>query len=110
MQQQDKTTIIRLVELSLSLYIFIYLFISPNEQRSVRGGGGGALPDFLFCSPFPVQDHERDCCFSLILCQSLGCLPAGVDPNRGSEETVRSSGVLSPANGISDVVGGALSV
>ena len=24
----------------------------------------------------------------------LGCLPAGVDPNRGSEETVRSPGVL----------------
>ena len=36
--------------------------------------------------------------------------PAGVDPNRGSEETVRSPGVLLSANGIADGVGGALSV
>ena len=36
--------------------------------------------------------------------------PAGVDPNRGSEETVRSPGVLLSANGIVDGVGGALSL
>ena len=36
--------------------------------------------------------------------------PAGVDPNRGSEETVRSPGVLRSANDIADSVGGTLSV
>ena len=36
--------------------------------------------------------------------------PAGINPNRGSEETVRSQGVLWSANGIADGVGGALSV
>ena len=30
----------------------ICILFSPNEQR---GGEGGALPDFLFCSLFPVQ-------------------------------------------------------
>ena len=39
-----------------------------------------------------------------------GCLPAGVEPNRGNEETVRAPGLLWPTNGISDVVDGALSV
>ena len=39
-----------------------------------------------------------------------GCLPAGVDPNRGSEVMVRSPGMLWPANGISGVIGGVLPV
>ena len=51
----------------------------------------------------------------MCICQNVcepcpGCLPARVDPNLGSEETVRSPGVLRPANGISGVVSGALPV
>ena len=32
----------------------ISILFPPNEQRG-EGGEGGALPDFLFCSLFPVQ-------------------------------------------------------
>ena len=34
-----------------------FFFSFFNEQRGGRGGAGGwgALPDFLFCSLFPVQ-------------------------------------------------------
>ena len=39
-----------------------------------------------------------------------GCLLVGVDPNRGNEETVRSPGMLWPANGIADNFSGALPV
>ena len=39
-----------------------------------------------------------------------GYLPAGVDSIRGSEETVRSRGMLGSANDISDVVGDALPI
>ena len=37
----------------------IFILFPPNEQR--EGGGGGALPDFLFLFSFPCSaDHERD--------------------------------------------------
>ena len=60
----------------------------------------------------PISYHEKllslQPMFPSITCP--GCLPAGVGPKCGSEEMVRSPGVLWLANGIADGVGGALPV
>ena len=50
--------------------VIFVLFFSPNGQY---GGGGGMLPDFLFCALFPVQQttsgigHPGRCFFSSFL-------------------------------------------
>ena len=41
--------------------VYFYLF-SPNEQQQRGGWGGCALPDFLFCSRFPLQQTTSGCC------------------------------------------------
>ena len=52
----------------------------------------------------------HDIILYIMVLPTPAAFPAKVDPNRGSEETVRSPGVLRSANGIADGVVRALSV